>query len=70
MYWQVLDKRGWGLVECDEDRPSGPAILGTVNMKYFVLAHYSRHIRPGMTIGASSGVGEQFTTFLLTSTMS
>jgi galactan endo-1,6-beta-galactosidase len=43
-YWQAVDGGGWGLV------PSGRVNLGTVNTKFFVLAQYSRHIRPGMEI--------------------
>ena len=45
-YWQPLDGNGWGLVQSDLSR----AQIGPVNPKYFVLAQYSRHIRPGMTL--------------------
>jgi galactan endo-1,6-beta-galactosidase len=45
-YWQPLDGSGWGLIQSD----LGHNHIGAVNPKYFVLAHYSRHIRPGMTI--------------------
>jgi len=48
-YWQAIDgsfKTGWGLIQGD---PSTKTI-GQANPKYFVLAQYSRHIRPGMTI--------------------
>jgi galactan endo-1,6-beta-galactosidase len=45
-YWQPLDGNGWGLIQSDLSRKQ----IGEVNPKYFVLAHYSRHIRPGMTI--------------------
>jgi galactan endo-1,6-beta-galactosidase len=45
-YWQALDGKGWGLLPTD----FAPKKIGTANPKYFVLAHYSRHIRPGMTI--------------------
>jgi galactan endo-1,6-beta-galactosidase len=45
-YWQPLDGGGWGLIQSDP----GHNQIGAVNPKYFVLAQYSRHIRPGMTI--------------------
>uniref|UniRef100_A0AAV1VMF7 Endo-beta-1,6-galactanase-like domain-containing protein n=1 Tax=Peronospora matthiolae TaxID=2874970 RepID=A0AAV1VMF7_9STRA len=46
VYWQALDGAGWGLVQ------SNPAegTISTPNMKYYVLAQYTRHIRPGMAI--------------------
>lgn len=40
VYWQPLDKGGWGLIEADLDAST----LGDINTKYFVLAHYTRHI--------------------------
>jgi len=49
-YWQPLDGSNWGLF--DSDLPKG--IIGKVNPKYYVLAQYSRHIRPEMTILESS----------------
>jgi len=45
-YWQALDQDGWGLIDANLGKYS----IGKANMKYFVLAHYTRHIRPGMTI--------------------
>jgi galactan endo-1,6-beta-galactosidase len=50
-YWQVYDGKDdlgnhWGLIYCDEDN----ATVGAVNPKYWVLAQYARHIRPGMRI--------------------
>jgi galactan endo-1,6-beta-galactosidase len=45
-YWQPLDGGGWGLL--DSDVPS--ARIKRSNAKYFVMAQYSRHIRPGMEI--------------------
>ena len=45
-YWQALDKAGWGLIQSDPGR----RWIGAANPKYFVLAQYTRHIRPGMTI--------------------
>ncbi|KAA2266591.1 beta-1,6-galactanase [Solihabitans fulvus] len=44
VYWQVVDGGGWGLIQ------SGNGATGQVNPKYFVLAQYMRHIRPGMRI--------------------
>jgi len=45
-YWQPLDGGGWGFLDCDMP----PAKIKGVNPKLFVLAQYTRHIRPGMTI--------------------
>ncbi|RYG35392.1 beta-1,6-galactanase [bacterium] len=45
-YWQPLDGGGWGLIE--SDMPN--AKLLKTNPKYFVLAQYTRHIRPGASI--------------------
>jgi len=46
VYWQVLDIEGWGLITAD----LGAHSIKHPSLKYFVLAQYSRHIRPGMTI--------------------
>jgi galactan endo-1,6-beta-galactosidase len=46
VYWQVLDGGGWGLVDADNE---SKRIVG-VNQKYWVLAQFARHIRPGMRI--------------------
>ena len=46
VYWQVLDGGGWGLMDADNE---GETVAG-VNTKFYVMAHYSRHIRPGMVI--------------------
>jgi len=46
VYWQVLDGGGWGLIDADND---SKRIVG-VNQKYWVLAQFARHIRPGMRI--------------------
>ncbi|KAG6609225.1 RxLR-like protein [Phytophthora cinnamomi] len=46
VYWQALDSGAWGLVQSNP----GDNWIGTPNPKYYVLAQYSRHIRPGMTI--------------------
>jgi galactan endo-1,6-beta-galactosidase len=46
-YWQPLDaSAGWALLPADMKQRT----IGAANPKYFVLAQYSRHIRPGMTI--------------------
>lgn len=45
-YWQPFDAKGWGLIM--SDMPKGAFLA--VNTKHFVLAQYTRHIRPGMTI--------------------
>src|SRR5690606_28746456 len=52
-YWQPVDGgrygkggSGWGLIDADMNEGR---ILKT-NTKFFVLAHYARHIRPGMII--------------------
>jgi galactan endo-1,6-beta-galactosidase len=45
VYWQVMDpSAGWGAI-----RYSGSA-AGAVETKYYVLAQFTRHIRPGMRI--------------------
>jgi galactan endo-1,6-beta-galactosidase len=53
VYWQALDGGGWGLVDGD----NGAKTLGAANVKYFVLAQYARHVRPGDRIidGGDSG---------------
>ncbi len=45
-YWQPFDSGGWGLIQSNP----GDNWIGGANPKYYVLAQYSRHIRPGMTI--------------------
>lgn len=50
-YWQPLDGGGWGAVSAS---PSPPRVEH-VNPKYFVLAQFTRHIRPGWTILAAGG---------------
>jgi galactan endo-1,6-beta-galactosidase len=44
-YWQVVDGGGWGLITGSRDGKT----MG-VGAKYYVLAQYTRHIRPGMTM--------------------
>ncbi|GMF10381.1 unnamed protein product [Phytophthora lilii] len=46
VYWQPFDGGGWGLI----NSAPGNMTIGTANPKYYALAQYSRHIRPGMTI--------------------
>ncbi|MEZ0115188.1 galactan endo-1,6-beta-galactosidase [Catenulispora sp. EB89] len=46
VYWQVLDGGGWGAIQCDE----AAGTTGAVNPKYYVLAQFTRHIRPGMRL--------------------
>jgi galactan endo-1,6-beta-galactosidase len=46
VYWQALDGGGWGLIDGDNDNLS----VGQAAQKYFILAQFTRHIRPGMTI--------------------
>ena len=46
VYWQALDTLGWGLIDGDNDKLT----TGKVSQKYFVLAQFTRHIRPGMQI--------------------
>jgi galactan endo-1,6-beta-galactosidase len=45
-YWQPLDLGGWGLILSDLEKKT----IGEAAPKYYVLAQYSRHIRPGMMI--------------------
>ncbi|KAI1267500.1 endo-beta-1,6-galactanase [Xylariaceae sp. FL1019] len=46
VYWQAIDGGGWGLIDGNNDART----LGAVSRKYHVLAQFSRHIRPGMTV--------------------
>ncbi|MEU9185783.1 glycoside hydrolase [Streptomyces sp. NPDC048484] len=53
VYWQVMDpSTGWAMIAYDQNtlQPT------TVQTKYYVMAQFSRHIRPGMTI-LDTGVG-------------
>ena len=45
-YWQPFDSGGWGLVQSNP----GDNWIGPPNPKYFVLAQYTRAIRPGMVM--------------------
>lgn len=46
VYWQALDIDGWGLIDGDNDNLT----IGNASQKFFVLAQFTRHIRPGMQI--------------------
>lgn len=46
VYWQAIDIPGWGLITGDNDQLT----LSGASTKYFVLAQFTRHIRPGMQI--------------------
>jgi galactan endo-1,6-beta-galactosidase len=47
VYWQVMDpSAGWATIAYD----AGTLQPGAVQTKYYVLAQFTRHIRPGMTI--------------------
>jgi hypothetical protein len=47
VYWQVMDpSAGWAAIAYDPDT----ATPGAVQPKYYVLAQFTRHIRPGMRI--------------------
>ncbi|MGW2637328.1 beta-1,6-galactanase [Streptomyces sp. NPDC001348] len=56
VYWQVMDpSTGWAMIAYDQNtlQPT------TIQTKYYVMAQFSRHIRPGMKIldtGASNAV--------------
>lgn len=52
-YWQPLDGGGWGFLDSDVPK----AQIRRANPKHFVMAQYSRHIRPGMTILATGDAG-------------
>ena len=45
VYWQAVDGDGWGLLK--NSLPDGITTNYTLNKKYFVMANYSRFIRPG-----------------------
>ncbi|WP_207916464.1 hypothetical protein [Micromonospora sp. KC723] len=52
-YWQVMDPSpGWAAIQYDFDTLAA----GAVQPKYYVLAQFTRHIRPGMRI-IDTGVG-------------
>lgn len=54
VYWQALDEaRGWGFMKFNSQSMK----VEKPNTKFWVMAQYSRHIRPGMTI-LESGDGD------------
>ncbi|HEY3413640.1 MAG TPA: malectin domain-containing carbohydrate-binding protein [Armatimonadota bacterium] len=53
VYWQPLDSGGWGLIQSNP----GDNWIGPANARYYVLAQFSRHIRPGMAILDSGDPG-------------
>ena len=57
-YWQPFDSGGWGLIQSNP----GSNWVGYANPKYFVLAQYTRAIRPGMTM-VDSGDGNTITAY-------
>lgn len=49
-YWQPLvSSAGWAMIRSD----LAAKTIGTINPKFFVLAQFTRHIRPGRTILAT-----------------
>ncbi|HEY8983427.1 MAG TPA: glycoside hydrolase [Streptomyces sp.] len=53
VYWQVMDPTpAWAMITYD----ANTLAAGAVQTKYYVMAQFSRHIRPGMTI-LDTGVG-------------
>lgn len=52
-YWQVMDPTaGWGSLRYD----AASATIAAIETKHYVLAQFTRHIRPGMRV-LSTGVG-------------
>ncbi|MEU8932688.1 beta-1,6-galactanase [Streptomyces sp. NPDC048409] len=56
VYWQVMDpSTNWAMIAYD----ANTLAAGAVTTKYYVMAQFSRHVRPGMTIldtGVSNAV--------------
>jgi galactan endo-1,6-beta-galactosidase len=46
MYWQAVDGGGWGLLDGNNDNGQ----INGVNVKFYVLSQFTRHIREGMRI--------------------
>eukprot|EP00927_Polykrikos_kofoidii_P053994 TRINITY_DN4849_c0_g2_i1.p1 TRINITY_DN4849_c0_g2~~TRINITY_DN4849_c0_g2_i1.p1 ORF type:complete len:512 (-),score=91.38 TRINITY_DN4849_c0_g2_i1:223-1758(-) len=54
VYWQAVDETdGWGFFQANLHTKKNYEV-NKVNGKYWVMAHYTRHIQPGMTILESS----------------
>ncbi len=47
VYWQVSDGGGWGMIKHDNNLRGPDAYAYTLNEKYWVMANYSRFLRPG-----------------------
>ena len=47
IYWQVSDGGGWGMMVHDDNRRGPDAAHYTLSEKYWVMANYSRFLRPG-----------------------
>ncbi|MFJ5639280.1 beta-1,6-galactanase [Streptomyces sp. NPDC093223] len=56
VYWQVMDpSTNWAMIAYD----ANTLAAGAVTTKYYVMAQFSRHVRPGMTVldtGVSNAV--------------
>ncbi|MFZ4276699.1 glycoside hydrolase [Streptomyces arboris] len=56
VYWQVMDNNSnWAMIDYTPGTgygatPDTPAVAGSVRHKYYLMAQFSRHIRPGMKI--------------------
>ncbi|KFY07973.1 hypothetical protein V492_06646 [Pseudogymnoascus sp. VKM F-4246] len=46
VYWQAVDGGGWGLLDGNNDNGQ----INGVNVKFYVLSQFTRHIREGMRI--------------------
>ena len=46
VYWQALDSGGWGLISSNP----GDNWIGDPTVKWYAVAQFSRHIRPGAQI--------------------
>ncbi|MEU9919017.1 glycoside hydrolase [Streptomyces sp. NPDC051001] len=50
-YWQPLDTNpSWAMIQYTPPSGTTAATVGAVQTKYYLMAHFSRHIRPGMKI--------------------
>jgi galactan endo-1,6-beta-galactosidase len=48
-YWLAVDEGSWGLIDVNYAQKT----IQGLNDKYYVMAHYTRHIRPGMLVISS-----------------
>mmetsp|Transcript_48457 Transcript_48457/g.62194 ORF Transcript_48457/g.62194 Transcript_48457/m.62194 type:complete len:524 (+) Transcript_48457:119-1690(+) len=52
VYWQMVDEAdGWGMLQGNMEE----ATISQINDKHYMMAQYSRHIKPGMIIMETSG---------------